>query len=142
MTLGFMNGQQEALPLAESDSQSGRIICNRGLPSGFMLQFDTTGKEMESPRASICGSQNGCCNSPTLSAILVSRGLGDEEGEGVGETETSPVSELGGAPLCKGQCPALQTGCIDRHTQPPAVAMETSHNEGAVVRVGRRPRLS
>lgn len=30
MTLGFMNGQQEALPLADSDSQSGTIICNRG----------------------------------------------------------------------------------------------------------------
>ncbi|KAK2856855.1 hypothetical protein Q5P01_005590 [Channa striata] len=61
MTLSFMNGQQEALPL---------------------LLFDTAGKEVESPRASICASQNGCCNSlaPTYSVVLQGN-EGDEEGK-------------------------------------------------------------
>lgn len=39
MILGFMNGQQGAPPLAERDSQSGRITCNRG-GSGWMDESD------------------------------------------------------------------------------------------------------
>lgn len=43
-------------------------------------------------------------------------------------------------PLVEGPPPgSLYRGCIDRHApppQPPAVAMETSHTEGAAERVG------
>ncbi len=54
MTLGFMNGQQDALPLAESDSQSGRITCNRG-GSGWMDESDIfRGQGLVCVRLEVC----------------------------------------------------------------------------------------